>query len=317
MLNYTLKRIYASAIVIFAVSVFTFFVLTLIPGNSAMLSLGTDATAEQLLELERSLGLDRPWYVRYFSWAAGILHFDFGTSSLYGQKVLKLILQRMPVTLSLAFLSMAMSLTTAVLLGTISAVRKDGIIDLLCRSIMQIGSAVPGFWIGIMFIIYLALGTKQFPVSGFVPPSEGLEPYFRSIFLPSLALAIGEIGPLLRAVRTSMLDSLKQDYIQMAQVQGLSSATIYLKYALRGALTAPLNVAGMQFAKLLGGTTVIESVFSLPGLGRLVLVAVEQRDMQLLQGSVMFVTMAVVLISMLVDILSASLNPQIRKSMGV
>ena len=181
---------------------------------------------------------------------------------------------------------------------------------------MQIGAAIPGFWIGLIFIIYLALGKKWFPASGFVAPGDSFTGYLQSIFLPSLVLAIGEVGPLLRAVRTSMLQSLQQDYILMAKVQGLPAWKIYIKYGLRGALAAPLNVAGMQFAKLLGGTTVVESVFSLPGLGRLVLVAVEQRDIVLLQGAVMFITLAVVLISLLADLLTAWMNPRIRLNEG-
>lgn len=316
MLNYTVKRIYSAALVVFAVSVITFLVLTIISGNAAMLALGTDGTAEQLAQLEHTLGLDLPWYVRYWNWIKGLAHLDFGTSLLYGERVLTLVLQRLPVTLSLAVFSMVMSLTASMLLGTVSAVRKDGIVDIFCRSLIQIGTAVPGFWISMIFIIYLALQRKWFPVSGFTPPSEGLSAYFRSIFLPSLVLAIGEAGPLLRSVRTSMLHSLRQDYIEMAKVQGLPTLTIYLKYGLRGALAAPLSMAGIQFAKLLGGTTVVESVFSLPGLGRLVLVAVEQRDTILLQGSVMFITCAVVLISLAVDLLTAWMNPRMRLSSG-
>lgn len=312
MLNYTLKRLYSAVIVIFAVSVITFLILTTISGNAAMLALGTDATAEQLAKLEHELGLDLPWYVQYFNWLRNLFRLDFGSSMLYGEKVLRLIIQRLPITVSLAVLSMAMSLTAALLLGTVSAVRKNGIVDILCRSLMQVGTAVPAFWISMVFIVYLALRTKWFPVSGFTDPSKGFIPYFKSIFLPSLVLAIGETGPLLRAVRTSMLDSLEQDYIDMAKVQGLSSAHIYLKYGLRGALSAPLNMAGIQFAKLLGGTTVVESVFSLPGLGRLVLVAVEQRDTALLQGSVMFITASVVIISLLVDLITAWINPRMR-----
>jgi peptide/nickel transport system permease protein len=312
MLRYTLKRIEGALLVVLAVSLITFFVLTLIPGNAAMLRLGTDATAEQLAELERSMGLDKPWYIQYLSWMGGLFRLDFGTSSLYGQSVLTLIAQRMPVTLSLAVLSMSMSLVVSILLGTLSAVYKDSPLDMLCRTLMQAGTALPGFWIGIIFIIYLALRTGFFPVSGFTPVSEGFGNYLRSIFLPSLALAIGEIGPLLRSVRTSMLQALKQDYIDMGKAQGLPARTIYLRYALRGALAAPLNVAGMQFAKLLGGTTVIESVFSLPGLGRLILVAVEQRDIALLQGCVMYVSIVVVAISLGVDMLTAWLNPQVR-----
>lgn len=312
MANYALKRIYSAILVVIAVSVITFFVLTTISGNAAMLALGTDATPEQLAQLEHALGLDLPWYLQYFNWMKNLLHLDFGTSMLYGESVLTLVLQRLPVTLSLAVLSMLMSLTVAVLLGTVAAVRKNGVIDVLSRSLMQIGSAIPAFWIGLFFIIYLALGKGWFPVSGFTSPAEGFVPYLRSIFLPSLVLAIGEVGPLLRAVRTSMLHSLQQDYIEMARSQGLPDWKIYLKYGLRGALAAPLNMAGVQFAKLLGGTTVVESVFSLPGLGRLVLVAVEQRDTVLLQGSVMFVTLAVVLISLAVDLITAWMNPRMR-----
>lgn len=312
MLRYTLKKFQGAVLVVLAVSIITFFVLTLIPGNAAMLKLGTDATPEQLAQLEHAMGLDKPWYLQYISWMCGLFRLDFGTSSLYGQSVLTLILQRMPVTLSLAVLSMSMSLISAILLGTLCSIYKDSPLDILCRTLIQVGTAVPGFWIGIILIIYLALKTGWFPVSGFDPPSGGLSTYLKSIFLPSLALAVGEVGPLLRSVRTSMLQALRQDYIDMGKAQGLSAPTIYLKYALRGALAAPLNVAGMQFAKLLGGTTVIESVFSLPGLGRLILIAVEQRDIALLQGCVMYVSLVVVLISLLVDLLSAYINPQVR-----
>lgn len=316
MLNYTVKRTYGALLVVLTVSIITFVMLTTISGNAAMLALGTDATAEQLAALEHTLGLDLPWYSQYASWMKNLLQLNFGVSMLYGESVLTLVLQRLPVTLSLAVLSMLMSLMTAGILGTVSAVRKGGIVDILSRSLMQIGTAIPAFWISLIFIIYLALGKKWFPTSGFVAPGDDLSGFFRSIFLPSLVLAIGETGPLLRAVRTSMLQSLQQDYILMAKAQGLPAWKIYLKYGLRGAMAAPLNVAGLQFAKLLGGTTVVESVFSLPGLGRLMLVAVEQRDIVLLQGAVMFVTLAVVLISLIVDLLTAWMNPRIRLNDG-
>ena len=209
MIRYTVKRAYGAILTVLAVSAITFLILSVIPGNSAMLALGTDATAEQLAELERSMGLDQPWYLRYLSWLAGLLRLDFGTSSLYGQSVLTLILQRMPVTLSLAVFSMLMSCAAAILLGTVSAVRKGGVVDVLCRSLMQLGTAVPGFWLGMIFIIYIAMRHKFFPTSGFTSPSESLSGWFGSIFLPSLVLAIGEAGPLLRTVRTSMLQSLE------------------------------------------------------------------------------------------------------------
>ena len=316
MLHYSLKRIYAAVLTVLAVSIITFFILSIIPGNSAMLTLGTDATAEQLAQLEHSMGLDKPWYIRYFSWLGGLLHLDFGTSQLYGTDVLTLIVQRLPVTLSLAVFSMLISCIFALVLGTISAVRKNGIIDIISRTLMQVGNAVPGFWLGMIFIIYIAMRVKFIPTSGFTSPSESFSQYFASILLPSLVLAIGETGTLLRTVRTSMLQSLQEDYMQMAQARGLPTRLMYVKYALRGALAAPINIAGVQLAKLLGGTVVVESVFSLPGLGRLVLVAVEQRDIALLQGSVMFITMAAVLVCLLVDLLTAAIDPRIRPDEG-
>lgn len=316
MFNYAVKRTYSALVVVLTISIITFVMLTTISGNAAMLSLGTDATAEQLAQMEHALGLDLPWYLQYFNWIKNLFHLDFGTSMLYGENVLTLVIQRLPVTLSLAVFSMLMSMIAAGILGIISAVRKGGIVDILSRSLMQIGTAIPAFWLSMIFIIYLALGKKWFPTSGFVSPGESFSGYLNSIFLPALVLAIGEVGPLLRAVRTSMLQSLQQDYIIMAKAQGLPAWKIYIKYGLRGAMVAPLNVAGLQFAKLLGGTTVVESVFSLPGLGRLVLIAVEQRDIVLLQGAVMFVTLAVVLISLAVDLLTAWMNPRIRLGWG-
>ena len=177
---------------------------------------------------------------------------------------------------------------------------------------MQLGTAIPSFWIGMVLIVYFGVRLKVLPVSGFVPIDRGFADFMKSIFLPSLVLAIGEVGTLLRIVRSSMLDSLKQDYMDMARVKGLSVGTIYIKYALRGALTAPLTIIGMQLAKLAGGTTVVETIFALPGLGRLVLTAVEHRDIVLLQGLVMFITSTVVIVTLIVDILVMFLNPRIK-----
>ena len=181
---------------------------------------------------------------------------------------------------------------------------------------MQIGSAIPSFWIGMLFIVFFGLKLKWFPISDYTPLSDGLFAYLKSLAMPCTVLAIGEVGMLLRSVRTSMVDTLDQDYMDMARVKGLKSTTIYFKYALRNALIAPVNVFGMQFAKLMGGTVVVESVFSLPGLGRLLLVAVEQRDIVLLQGIVMFITAVVVITSLIIDIAVMFLNPRIRAKAG-
>ncbi len=312
MLSYILDRLKSSILVLFVVSIITFFVLMIIPGNPAQLILGTDATPEAIADLHTAMGLDRPLYQQYLSWLLDLFKLDMGTSYVYGESVTVLITRSIPVTFSIAIFAMTIAVFIAFLFGMISAIKKNSIIDYFSRSIMQLGAAIPSFWIGMVFIIYFGVKLKILPVSGFVPIEQSLAGFIRSIFLPSLVLAIGELGTLLRIIRSSMLDSLKQDYMDMARVKGLNAGKIYIKYALRGALTAPLTIIGMQFAKLAGGTVVVETIFSLPGIGRLVLTSVEHRDIVLLQGLVMFITTIVVFITLIVDILVMFLNPRIK-----
>ena len=312
MLSYILNRLKSSIVVLFVVSVITFFVLMIIPGNPAQLILGTDATPEMIRELQAAMGLDRPLYQRYISWLLDLLKLDMGKSYVYGESVTVLITRAIPVTFSISIFAMILATFIAFGLGMISAIKKNSIIDYFSRSIMQLGAAIPSFWIGMVFIVYFGIRLKILPVSGFVPIEQGFLKFIKSIFLPSLVLAIGEVGTLLRIIRSSMLDSLKQDYMDMAIVKGLSNRKIYIKYALRGALTAPLTIIGMQLAKLAGGTVVVETIFALPGLGRLVLTAVEHRDIVLLQGLVMFITSTVIIITLFVDILVMILNPRIK-----
>nr|WP_300092359.1 ABC transporter permease [Sedimentibacter sp.] len=312
MLRYVLDRVKSSVIVLLVVSIITFAVLMIIPGDPAQLILGTEATPEMVQELHAAMGLDRPLYQQYLGWLNDLLHLDMGTSYVYGESVKSLIAGSLPVTLSISVYAMTIAVFLAFLFGMLSAIKKNSIIDYFSRSIMQLGTAIPSFWIGMVFIVYFGLRLKLFPVSGFVPLRDGFGGFIKSITLPSVVLAIGETGTLLRIVRSSMLDSLKQDYMDMAKVKGLGFRKVYVKYALRGALIAPLTIIGMQFAKLAGGTVVVETIFSLPGLGRLVLSAVEHRDIVLLQGLVMFVTATVIFISLAVDVLIMFINPRIK-----
>jgi len=315
MLNYIYKRTSHALQVLFVVSVITFAVLLWIPGDPAQLMLGADATPERLQTLRTALGLDRPWYVQYWEWLKGFVQLDLGKSYLFGQNVSTLIAQRLPVTMSIAVFSMLMAAVVALVLGALAAIKKNSTIDYFSTIVIQLASSVPSFWIGMIFIVYFGIRWQWFPVAGYVPPQQGIGPYLASIALPSIVLAIGEVGMLLRTVRSAMLDAINQDFMDMARVKGLSGFTIYFKYALRSAMIAPLNVMGLQFAKLIGGTVVVESVFALPGIGRLILVAVEQRDVFLLQGLVMFVTTLVILIALLVDIAVMFINPRIRVEM--
>lgn len=312
MLNYILSRVKGSILVLLVVSIITFMVLMIIPGDPAQLILGTEATPDTVKELHSAMGLDKPYYEQYGSWLIRLLKFDMGTSYLYGESVTTLILNCLPVTLTVALYSMIIATIIAFVLGIISAIKKNSVIDYFSRSIMQLGTAIPSFWIGMVFVVFFGLKLKWFPISGYVPASDSLIGFIKSITMPSVVLAIGEVGLLLRIVRSSMQESISQDYMDMARVKGLSIGKIYLKYALRGAMVAPLTIIGMQFAKLVGGTTVVETVFALPGLGRLVLTAVEHRDIVLLQGLVMFITSSVILITFIVDILIMFMNPRIK-----
>ncbi|MBR0105032.1 MAG: ABC transporter permease [Firmicutes bacterium] len=312
MSNYIFKRVRSAIAVLFVVSIITFLIVKLIPGDPVQFILGTDATPQALADMRAALGLDQPWYVQYFSWLKDILHFNLGRSYIFGEQVSVLIQQRLPVTMSLTLFSMTIVVIFSVILGIISAIKKNSPVDYFSRIIMQLGSALPSFWIGMLLIVYFGLRLRAFPVSGFVPASAGWSAHIHSIVLPGTVLAIAEIGLAIRTVRTSMLGALQEDFMDMARVNGLRNRVIYFKYALRSALVAPVNVWGMQFAKLIGGTAVVETVFALPGLGRLVVVAVEQRDVVLLQGIVMFVTILVILITLAVDIGIMFINPRIR-----
>ena len=274
--------------------------------------LGVEATPEKVEALRASMGLDRPWYVQYMHWIQGVLTGNWGTSYLYGENVWTLICQRLPVTFSVALLSMAAALVVSAILGILAALKKGSPMDLLSRTVMQIGGAVPSFWLAMLFMLLFSSYLGWFPVTGYTAPGENFGAFLKCIALPSLVLAIGELGILIRIVRSSMLTALQQDFMMSANVKGLPPARAIVHYALRSAIIAPITISGMQLAKLLGGTVIVETIFALPGIGRLMLTAVEQRDIILLQGIVLFITSMVVLVSLVTDLAVMAANPTIR-----
>lgn len=286
--------------------------LICIPGDPAQLILGVEATPEKVEALRASMGLDRPWYVQYMHWIQGVLTGNWGTSYLYGENVWTLICQRLPVTFSVALLSMAAALVVSAILGILAALKKGSPVDLLSRTVMQIGGAVPSFWLAMLFMLLFSSYLGWFPVTGYTAPGENFGAFLKCIALPSLVLAIGELGILIRIVRSSMLTALQQDFMMSANVKGLPPARAIVHYALRSAIIAPITISGMQLAKLLGGTVIVETIFALPGIGRLMLTAVEQRDIILLQGIVLFITSMVVLVSLVTDLAVMAANPTIR-----
>ena len=310
------KRLISALAVLLVVSLITFFVLKWIPGDPAQLILGTEASQESLEALRESMGLNLPWTTQYWNWLVNLFHGDWGSSYIYGESVRTLILQRLPITFSVTIFSMVIAVPLSALIGILAALFKDSPFDVLSRSLMQLGTAIPSFWLGMIFMIVFAAQLKWFPVTGYTPPSEGFFAFLHSIALPSIILAIGEMGVLIRLFRSSMLSALQQDFMQSAQVKGLPRAMAIVKYALRSAIIAPITVIGNQTAKLFGGTVIIETIFALPGIGRLLLTSVEQRDIELLQGIVLFITFMVVFINLITDLLVAAANPLIRMETG-
>lgn len=312
MMKYTIKRLFSSLIVLFVVSVITFFILSIIPGDTALMRLGTEATPEVVEQLRESLGLNLPWYERYIHWASRVVRGDWGESLVFGEDVIILILQRLPVTLTLTALSLLIAIPVATVIGVLAAIYQHRWIDYLARTLMQIGEAVPQFWLALIFLVVFSGRLGWFPSAGYTPLEEGILKSIHSLLLPAIVISIGLIGILIRFVRSSMLTALQQDFMLLPRVNGLPKNVALFKYAFRSALIAPVTAVMMQLAGLLSGTVLVESIFSLPGIGRLILIAVEQRDILLLQGLVMFITAAVVFVNFLADLLYRLINPKIR-----
>ena len=316
MFKYTLKRFLSSLAVLFFVTLITFFVISVLPGDQAILALGLDATQESLDALRSSLGLDRPFVVRYLEWLISAIKFDFGTSAVYGENVINIISSRLPVTFFLTLFSIAIAALISAALGLIAALNKGKLADGAIRTTVLAISSLPSFWISLLCLVFFCGKLKWFPVNGYTSPSVNIFEFLRSMVLPSFILAFGEIALMTRMFYSSLVRSLSDDYMIACEVKGLSRARALIHYGVRSAIIAPITLIGNQAAKLFGGTVIVETVFSLPGIGRLLLVAVEQHDIALLEGVVLFITVMVVLMNFLTDISVALADPLIRLSGG-
>lgn len=312
MLWAVLRRLGAAAVVLLLVSALSFLALHVLPGDAAVLQLGLDSSPEKLAALRASMGEQGGSAQQYAGWLSGVVLGDWGASSYYGSPVLSVIAPTLPVTFSLCALATLLAAVGALVLGVGSALRPGGVLDAVARTVVQAASALPGFLVAIVLLLVFAVGLGWAPVGGYTPPSEGVGAWLSGLALPSATLAVGELGPLTRIVRSSMLSSLGRDYMLAARAKGLGAVRSVLGYGLRGALAAPLNMLGVQVAKLLGGAVVVERVFSLPGLGRLLLTAVQQRDVMLLQGVIVVVTLSVVVANLVVDLVLLAADHRLR-----
>ena len=297
-------------------SVVVFAVLDLLPGNVAQVMLGESATPEAVAALEARLGLDRPAPVRYLDWLRGLITLDFGVSHAYDTPIIELVAERLAVTLPLALLAMALTVVLALAAGLYAASRHNRAGDLGVMALSQLGIAVPSFWFGILLVMLFAVKLPWFPSGGFPGWSEdeggGLWEGLRSLALPAVALAVVQAAILARFTRSAVLDVLREDFVRTARAKGLSRRAVLWGHVLRNAMVPVLTVMGLQFANLVTGTVVIENVFSLPGLGRLIFQAIGNRDLPLVQALVMLIAATVITINFVVDLLYAVIDPRLK-----
>jgi peptide/nickel transport system permease protein len=296
LLTFALKRLGRLLLTVLLISTIIFFVIRVIPGDPALVIAGLDASPESVAAIRAKIGTDQR--------LASVVRFDFGVSLSTGQPVTAMIIQRFPLTLTLALLGMAIALVLAIPLGIVSAVRRWSAWDYLGMLFSQIGMAVPGFWLGILLLLLLAVKVHLFPLFG--------SGSFKHLVLPAVALGFARAAILLRLTRASMIEELSREYVVTARAKGLTERMVKYKHALKNALLPVVTVAGIQLGYMLGGAVIIEQVFSLPGLGRLFLTGVYQRDFPLIQGGIVFIALAFSLINFAVDILYSLLNPKIR-----
>lgn len=311
-MRYFLYKLSSFITTIIIVSIMIFFVFQLLPGNPAQIILGIDADPHQVAQLEKQLGLDRSPVERYMDWVTGVLQGDLGESLRYQLPVSDIVIDRMPVTASLAILSLLFTVVIGVPLGIFIA-RSDGRwISIFLNVLTQLGISIPSFWFGFILILIFGVTLQLFPTYGYVPWSEDFLGALRSFFLPSFAIAIGNIAIVIRYLRNTILDQSKMDYVRTARVKGLKERSILYGHILRNSLIPVLTIMGLLIADTLGGSIIIENVFSLPGLGNLLIQSITSRDFPLVQSMVLYIAIIVLLINFIVDMLYKVIDPRIR-----
>ncbi|EID43046.1 ABC transporter permease [Parageobacillus thermoglucosidasius] len=311
-MNFVIRRMFTFFLTLIFVVFLSFCAFRIIPGNPALAILGTEATPAQLEALNKKLGADKPLIEQFGSWMINVLHFDFGESLRFSEPVLSLIISRSSVTFSLAIIALIITVVTAIPLGMLAAKSKGKTMDFLISIITQIGLSVPSFWSGILLILIFGFTLNWFSAGGYVPWSKSPFLALRSLFLPSLAIAIPQIAIVVRYLRTTIIEQLNEDYVRTAYSKGLKESTIYFKHVLKNALIPVVTVVGMNLGEILAGSLVIEQVFTLPGFGSLLVSAIGSRDYPLIQGMVLIIAFLVALINLIVDLTYRWLDPKME-----
>lgn len=311
---FLLKRLATLIGTLIGASVIVFLVLEILPGNAAQMLMGPDADPSAVAALATKLGLDQPAWTRYWQWIGGLLTGNLGDSYTYGSPVLDLILERLQLTIPLAFMAMAFTTVIALLVGVTAAARHNKLGDVGLMGLAQVGVAIPNFWFAILLILLFSVKLQWFSAGGFDGWGEGIGVGIKSLLLPALSLAVVQAAILARITRSAVLEVMREDFVRTARAKGVGQRAVLWRHVLRNALIPVVTVMGMQFSELLAGTIVVENVFYLPGLGRLIFQAISNRDLIVVRNCVMLLAAFVVIVNFVVDVLYAVIDPRIKAS---
>ncbi len=313
MLGYAIRRLASLAASLVVASLVIFALIEIVPGDPAAYMLGMNASPEAVAALRTQLGLDAGPVERYLDWAGGMLRGDFGVSYTYRTPVAQMVADRLWVSLPLALYALALSTLIAFPVGIWAASNRGGLVDAGVMGVTQLGVAVPNFWFAMLLVLVFAVQLRWVPAGGFPGWEGGAWPAIRALTLPAIALALPQASILARVMRSALIDTLGEDFIRTARAKGLSRGQALRRHALRNALIPVLTIIGLQFSFLLAGAIIIENVFFLPGLGRLVFQAISSRDLIVVESVVMLLVFAVILVTFAVDLAYAAVDPRLRR----
>jgi peptide/nickel transport system permease protein len=309
---YLLQRLLLLIATLIFASLVVFSVLEILPGNAAQVMLGSSATPESVAALSHKLGLDQSFITRYFTWLGGIARGDFGLSYAYNSSIGALIADRLAVSAPLALLAMALTSLIALVAGVFAAQRRGKRSDFAIMTASQVGLALPNFWFAIILVLIFAVRLRMAPSGGFPGWSAGLGPALGALILPAVALGLVQAAILTRVTRSALLEVLNEDFIRTARAKGLSRSAVLWRHALPNALTPILTIMGLQFANLIAGAIVVENVFTLPGIGRLIFQSIANRDVLVVEDCVMLLAAIVIIVNFIVDVACAAIDPRLR-----
>ena len=312
MLTYVTKRLGSLCLSLMVASLVIFACIEIVPGDPASFMLGINAQPDTIQALRVELGLDQSLAQRYLGWVGGLLGGDMGTSYTYRTPVSDIVSDRLQVSLPLALYALTLTVVVAFPVGILAAARRGSVTDITVMGATQLGVAIPNFWFAILMVILFAINLRWFSAGGFPGWDAGIFPAIKALTLPAIALALPQASILARVMRSSLLDTLSEDYMRTARAKGLTRRQVLWRHALRNAMIPVLTIIGLQFSFLLAGAIIIENVFFLPGLGRLVFQAITQRDLIVVESVVMLLVFAVILLNFFVDIAYAWVDPRLR-----